>query len=78
MTNEEIKCAVREAIKDEMNVFYVEREQHYQDHEFLKGLREFRDSIKSTSLKTILSLVITALAGLLVFGFIMWGKTHLH
>lgn len=75
ITKETIKAAVVEALKEEIKPFYIERETHYQDHLFIKELREWLDSIKSTAWKTIAKIVITGIIGLLILGFIFWGKT---
>jgi hypothetical protein len=71
---DEIKAAVKEVMDVRMKEFYIDREEHYQDHQFLKGLREWSDGIKSTTIKTLVTLVVTALIGFVVLGFIVWGK----
>ncbi len=77
MEKEQLKAALKEALQEEVKSFYIEREQHYQDHLFIKELRELFTSIKSTTSRTIVGIVITALIGLIVLGFIFWGKKHI-
>lgn len=75
ITKEIIKAAVVEALQEEIKPFYIERETHYQDHLFIKEAREWLDNIKSTMWKTIAKAVVAGLIGLLILGFIFWGKT---
>lgn len=75
ITKEMIKAAVVEALQEEIKPFYIEREAHYQDHLFVKELREWLNSSKSTIWKTTIKIGITGLIGLLILGFIFWGKT---
>ena len=77
MELDQIKAAVKEVMDDRMKEFYIDRETHYQDHQFLKGLREWTDGIKSTTWRTVIGLFVTALIGFLVLGFIMWGKKNI-
>lgn len=34
-----IKQAVKDAMKEEMKAFYIDREEHYQHHQFIKGIK---------------------------------------
>ena len=47
MEQKEIVEAVREAMREEMKDFYIDRETHYKDHEFILGLREWTKNFKS-------------------------------
>lgn len=77
MEFDQIKAAVKEVMDERMKEFYIDRETHYQDHQFLKGLREWTASIRSTTIRTIISLFVTALIGFLVLGFVVWGKRNI-
>lgn len=76
MTREEIKQAVIEALDDRLKEFYIDRETHYQDHLFIQVFRKWSTETKSAILKTIATGLIAILGGLLVLGFVMWGKKH--
>lgn len=77
MEFDQIKAAVKEVMDERMKEFYIEREKHYQHHQFLEGFIAWTSSIKSTVLKTIVGLVVTALIGLVVLGFAVWGKRNI-
>jgi hypothetical protein len=71
--HDSIKAAVTEAIQEQMRDFYVDREKHYQHHEFLESLIRWRDSCKSTCMKAVANMLIASILGLLVLGFLAWG-----
>lgn len=71
---EEIKAAVKEGLQESVAQFYIERERHYQDHQFVSDLRELFDGIRSTATKTIVGILITSIIGLLILGFVFWGR----
>ena len=77
MTPEEITKAVELAIDKKLGQFYIDRETHYQDHLFLRELRKWSEEVKGTVLRTTLKFVVASLIGLLILGFILWGKKHL-
>jgi len=66
---EAIKEAVKEALGEELKAFYVDREIHYQHHEFLKSWVEWTAQCKSVALKTIVTLFIGGIFGLMALGF---------
>jgi len=68
-----IKKAVTEAMHDEMKDFYIDREKHYQHHEFIATLMEWKNGWKSTCMKAIANTVVTGILFLLIWGFIAWG-----
>ena len=74
MDRDELKGIIKEVIDEGLKPLFIEREQHYQDHLFIRDLREFVDSIKSTALKTIVRVVIVAILGLLAVGFAIWSQ----
>jgi len=77
MDHETIKKAVTEAMQDQMKDFYIEREKHYQHHEFISGLIEWRNSWKSTVMKAVANTIYAVAVALLLMGFIVWGKSVL-
>lgn len=74
---EVIKKAVTEAMQEQMKDFYIDREKHYQHHEFIDNMMKWSNSWKSTCLKAICELITVGAIALLVMGFIAWGKNTL-
>lgn len=70
MERNAIKEAVKEALKEELNAFYVDRELHYQHHEFIREWIVWSQQCKSVILKTVIGGMVAALLGLIVVGFI--------
>ncbi|HBH13821.1 MAG TPA: hypothetical protein DDX29_12045 [Clostridiales bacterium] len=70
----EIKEIVCEAIKEEMESFFVERERHYNEHQFVKSWMDWADKCKSNIFKALISCLIYAALGAMVLGFVFWGK----
>lgn len=80
ITLEQIQKVVEEgtkkAIDEKLGELYVDRKQHFLDHEWLKGLRKWSDKIQSTALKTVVELIISAFVILVVLGFMVWGRSN--
>jgi len=72
-----IKRAVSEAMAEQMKDFYLEREKHYQHHEFIEDLIQWRDSSKSTCLRDLANIIVAGAVGLMLLGFIAWGSKAL-
>ena len=64
-------------LRTELKSFYIDRERHYQDHQFLKELREWVGNIKSTTLRTLITAIVVAVVGLIAGGFILWSKKNI-
>lgn len=60
-------------MQEQMKDFYIERERHYQHHEFIEGMIKWSQSWKSTCMKAIMNAVAIGLLTLLIMGFIAWG-----
>jgi len=69
MEKEAIKEAVREAFKDELAVFYIDRETHFKQHEFIGKMMEYAETCKSTVLKALITIVVGGAIGLMCLGF---------
>ncbi len=76
MDRAELKSIVVEALNDEIKPFFVDREQHYQDHIFIKSFREWCDETKSTAWKAVVKGIASIVGLLLIGGFIYWLKTN--
>jgi len=70
---EMIRKTVADAIAVQMKDFYVEREKHYQHHQFIDGLIKWQQGWKSTCMRAIAYAVVNAIIGLIVLGYIAWG-----
>jgi hypothetical protein len=70
MELEIIKQAVKEAFQEEMKAFYIDRETHYKQHEWLGEMIKYCEQCKSIIMKIILTLLIGAIFGLMWIGFI--------
>ena len=73
---EELKKVVKETIHEELSLYKVDKEQHYQDHLFLRDLREWYDDIRSSFWKSVVGALVMAFLALLLLGFIFWGKVN--
>lgn len=69
MEKDAIKAAVKEAFQEELKDFYIDRETHYKQHEWLGEMMKYSETCKSVILKTILTALIGGLLGLLYLGF---------
>lgn len=68
MTEEQLKKAVSEAMEEKLGSFFIERERHYLDHEFITEARVMGDKIKGHACK-----VVTG-GGIMGFGtLVLWG-----
>lgn len=75
MEAEEIKKAVKDALREEMKDFYIDRETHYKQHEFIGSMMDFVDQCKGVVLKTVVTIIIGGAIGLMILGFaIKHGK----
>lgn len=71
MESEEIKEAVRTAIREELGPLFVAREQHFLDHEFIKTFRGDVEAMRSVACK---STFVGTLS--LIGGFTIWSLRH--
>ena len=67
-----IKQAVREAMQEEMKDFFIDREEHYQHHQFIKGLKTGIEGCQSLVGRITLITIIGGVATVLVLGFVSW------
>lgn len=69
MEKEQLKEALREVIDEKKSEFWVDAEIHYQHHQFISNWMAWSDNIKSTTVKTIVRVVVSALLALMAVGF---------
>lgn len=77
LSPEAIAKIIKDAVHDELGEYKVPKEQHYQDHLWLKGLRDFSDKTTSTFWRTIIMTITGGIVTLIVYGFIFFGKKQL-
>ncbi len=68
-TREMIKGAVRDAFKEELAVFYIDREAHYKQHQWLGEMIKYTDACKSIVLKAVLTIIVGGALSLMIIGF---------
>lgn len=68
MNADDVKSAVKEAIEEKMGSFFIEREQHFLDHQYISGIRSFQDRLKAQACKTVTHIGIGSVALLLLWG----------
>lgn len=73
-TKDEMVEACKEAIRGELGSFFIEREQHFADHQFIQNVRQKTDDITSTACKVVTKGSLIGLGVLIGYGFIEWLK----
>lgn len=76
MDKDEIKNALKEVLDEEIKPFYVDREIHYQHHEFVRELMDWSSKFKNSFFSTIAKGFAIVIFVLMLLGFIFWGKGH--
>ena len=72
MELETIKDAMRDVMQEEMKAFYIDREEHYQHHQFIKGLKTGIEGCQSLVGRITLITIIGGVATVLVLGVVSW------
>lgn len=67
-----IKTAVRDVMQEEMKAFFIDREEHYQHHQFIKGLKTGIEGCQSLVGRITLITIIGGVATILVLGVVAW------
>ena len=68
MTRSEIKEAVAEAIDEKLSQFWVDRELHFEHHQFIDRWIKWSDEASKTVWRTIIKAVIITVLGLIALG----------
>lgn len=76
LTREELKTIIKEAIDEKLNEFWIDREEHYKQHQFLSSLMKWSETCSNTIVRTCIKCFVSALLILTVAGFIAWGSVH--
>lgn len=72
-----IEKAVQDAIKTELGAYKVDKEQHYQDHLWLKELRVWFQEMQKSFWKSLVGIILLGIFTLLILGFIFWAKINI-
>lgn len=71
MDEERIKELFREVLDNHRS---IPADQHYEDHNWIKEWREWQKNISNSVWRQIAGFVMTVIVGLLLLGFVFWGK----
>lgn len=74
MTEDQVLEVVKKAIREEGSHLYIEHETHFRHHEFISELIKWSEVAKGTACKAIIKAIIGVLIGLIVLGFLVWGR----
>lgn len=75
MDKDEIKAAVKEAIAEERDNFFVDPETHHDHHKFIETWIKWMDDSKGTIRRALIHALVWAVLGLLLAGFFFYVKT---
>lgn len=67
-----IKTAVRDVMQEEMKAFYIDREEHYQHHQFIKSIKTGVESCQSLVGKVSLVAIVGGFVTVIVLGVVAW------
>lgn len=87
MEKDLIKSAIKEAFDEEIKPFYIEREQHWSDHQktqklndnhisFIINSTKFLEALRDTFWRTIFKAIFVLIISCLTAGLIFWYKYH--
>jgi hypothetical protein len=65
-----VKAGVQAALENELKPFYIDKEEHFEHHKFIREWIDWMQQCKSVVLKTIVGAVVLAAFGLMAAGFI--------
>jgi len=67
---EQIIRAVRSSIKEELGAYKMPKEQHYVDHVWIKEQRDWQAKIRSWSIASVISVIVSAVAYIIYLGLV--------
>lgn len=68
---EELKLILSGVLEEKNKDFYIDREQHYEDHMWLHEMIKWSNEIKSSVLKCIVKAIVVGVIALLITGFLI-------
>ena len=69
--------AASDTIELELGQYKIPKEQHYQDHLWISKMLRIQETVQSSILKGIISIVVVGLAAVMILGLITWGKQNI-
>ena len=69
-----VKKVVKEAMAEEREDFYIDREQHYKHHDFIENLSQLISGTKSTIWRTVIKIFVWGGLIIFLFGLLTWFK----
>lgn len=54
---------------DEIKSYYIDRQEHYRQHEWLGEMMKYTETCKSVVLKAVISILVAGALGLMFLGF---------
>lgn len=76
--SEIVAMSVALAVEKELGQYKVPKEQHYQQHLWIKDMMDWSDTIKNSAIKSVVGVIVVGVLGIMMLGFIFWGKNNLH
>lgn len=74
---EVVEQGAQNAIDNKLGEFYIDRKDHFLDHEWIKAWREFFGGVQNTVMVNFIRLIILFVGGILFIGFGAWIKKQL-
>ncbi|GEM_PF-965726 len=73
----DMKLAMMEAIEEKLGEFYIERQKHFEHHQFIDVVMTTAEKVTGTACKTITISSVVGLLTIIVLGFIAWIRNQL-
>ncbi len=61
---------------DEIKTYYIDRQEHFRQHQFLSEFIKYSEQCKSIVLKSVLTALIAGILGLMYLGFALKNGGH--
>lgn len=74
---EAIVLAVNANIDEKTKSFYVEREEHYKHHEFIRSFKGGVEACQSTIGRVGLTSIVVGIIAVIGLGFVTWIRKHI-
>lgn len=73
-----INNAITKSLDNKLAPFYVERETHYNHHQFIGGLIKLTDRVSSTTVSFLVKTFIGAVLVLILMGAAVWMSKNIN
>jgi len=65
-----------EKLETKLQERFGEVEEHSREHMFLRDLMNWANSISNAFIRSLVQTLVAILVGLIVLGFVFWGRKH--